>query len=652
MKRLVFSLSFFEEKLVHHLTKLEKRTNEKKKKNAMTNREGNWRWRRSGSGGRYRKRSQRPCRGNTLSFRPSTLRRYRRISSSFFLSFALLRNDDRPPGPHAAQRTRDQASAQATGVAGGELEKRKGDICIRSVVAEPPSAECRHMSKKAHSNSLYSPHFSPITPRASQDPSPEALLESAHAALAMEDVTSARMLAQHAAASAAALASTAAAAASSSSSSSASTSSAAAATAEAAGALLAEIGPASAAAAALRTAISLSPEQGFEKYMWLGQLLLEENSSSSASAAAAAAAAAAATGGQEAGQEEAEREAVAAYNRGVSLCEREASALSAVAEAAARRFRASKEEGKKKSGSGGDTAAAASAPAAAAAAEALAALSAAHASLCSALCALAEARLSIEGVEAAGDECEALLKKAEASNSASAAAGAAADDARNYSNSSSSSSSTPPLPPPRRSSEPTQILASLRLEQGRREEALAALRASAATWLPRAVQALEQANNDDDGDDDEDDEDDEKNPNSKTTTTTDLTALIDDLSDLPPYESRFEAAKLFLELDETTEAAVAICDSLLAERDDAPDVWYLLGLALYSGGDLDGAADAAGDGEAALEAAAEAAGRSGGGSKNASDFAVGDADAAAFRDLREAIDDARAKMGGGGGGGE
>lgn len=503
-------------------------------------------------------------------------------------------------------------------------------------------AAVRRMPPHVKKGSFQFPLLPPLLsnhPRASQDPSPEALLESAHAALAMEDVTSARMLAQHAAASAAALASTAAA--SSSSPSSASTSSAAAATAEAAGALLAEIGPASAAADALRTAISLSPEQGFEKYMWLGQLLLESSSSSSAAAAAA-------PGGEEAGQEEAEREAVAAYNRGVSLCEREASALSAVAEAAARRFRASKEEGKKKSGSGGDTAAAASAPAAEAAAEALAALSAAHASLCSALCALAEARLSIEGVEAAGDECEALLKKAEASNSASAAAGAAADDARNYSNSSSSSSSTPPLPPPRRSPEPTQILASLRLEQGRREEALAALRASAATWLPRAVQALEQANNDDDGDD----EDVEKNPNSKTTTTTDLTALIDDLSDLPPYESRFEAAKLFLELDETTEAAVAICDSLLAERDDAPDVWYLLGLALYSGGDLDGAADAAGDGEAALEAAAEAAGRSGGGSKNASDFAVGDADAAAFRDLREAIDDARAKMGGGGGGGE
>ena len=91
---------------------------------------------------------------------------------------------------------------------------------------------------------------------------------------------------------------------------------------------------------------------------------------------------------------------------------------------------------------------------------------------------------------------------------------------------------------------------------------------------------------------------------------------------------------------------MAICDSLLAERDDAPDVWYLLGLALYSGGDLDAAADAADDGEAALRAAAEAAGQGGKNSSSSSpsDFAVGDADAAAFRDLREAIEDARVKM--------
>lgn len=486
----------------------------------------------------------------------------------------------------------------------------------------------------------------PNQPTATQDPTPESLLESAHAALAMEDVASARMLAQHAAAAAASSASTAAAAmaagAASSTTTSSSTSAAAeaAATAEAAGALLAELGPASAAAAALRTAISLSPEEGFEKYMWLGQLLLENAGSGGGGqrddgGASASSSSAAAT-------EEAEREAVAAYKKGVSLCERDVSSLSAVAEASARKVRANKEKQGISSG-GGNGAASAAAAAAEAAAEALAALSAAHASLCSALCALAEARLSIEGVEAAGDECEALLRRAEASNSASAAAGAAAADV--------GSPSSGSRPPPRRSPEPTQILASLRLEQGRREEALAALRASAATWLPRAVAALEQANNDDGGDDgDGDDENDEEK-----TKKTDLGALIDDLSDLPPYESRFEAAKLFLELDETTESAVAICDSLLAERDDAPDVWYLLGLALYSGGDLDAAADAADDGEAALRAAAEAAGQGGKNSSSSSpsDFAVGDADAAAFRDLREAIEDARVKMeAGGGGGGE
>lgn len=466
----------------------------------------------------------------------------------------------------------------------------------------------------------------------------------------MEDVATARMFAQHAAASAAALATAASSTATSTSSTTASCA-AAAATAEAAGALLAEIGPAAAAAAALRTAIALRPEEGFEKYMWLGQLLLANAgsgalgnggsgngsgappSSSSSSAAAAAA-------------EEAEREAIAAYEKGVSLCEREVVSLSAVAEAAAKKVRANKALGEEKSRAGAAAAAAASAALASEASEALAALSAAHASLCSALCALAEARLSAEGVEAAGDECEALLRKAEASNSASAAAGAAAANAAAAGSPPASSPSRSVPPPPRRSPEPTQILASLRLEQGRREEALAALKASAATWLPRAVAALEQANND------ENDDDENENGESETKKT-DLASLIDDLSDLPPYESRFEAAKLFLELDETTDSAVAICDSLLAERDDAPDVWYLLGLALYSGGDLDAAREAADDGEAALRAAAEAAGRGGGKNASASsEFAVGNADAAAFRDLREAIEDARAKMAGGGEGGE
>lgn len=423
-------------------------------------------------------------------------------------------------------------------------------------------------------------------------------------------------------------------AATSSTTTSSTSTSAAAATAEAAGALLAELGPPSAAAAALRTAIALSPEEGFEKYMWLGQLLLE-NASGGQRDDEGAAAAPSSSSPAGAAKEEAEREAIAAFNKGVSLCDREVASLSAVAESAAKKVRANKEKQQSSSsgcdGGGND---------AVAAAEALAALSAAHASLCSALCALVEARLSAEGVESAGDDCEALLRRAEASNSASAAAGAAAADV--------SSGSSPS--PPRRSPEPTQILASLRLEQGRRDEALEALRASAATWLPRAVAALEQANN---GEDDENDDDDDENENGEKT---DLGNLIDDLSDLPPYESRFEAAKLFLELDETTESAIAICDSLLSERDDAPDVWYLLGLALYSGGDLDAASDAADDGEAALRAAAEAAGAGRGGSsggKNAlPDFAVGDADAAAFRDLREAIEDARSKMEGGGGGGE
>jgi len=48
---------------------------------------------------------------------------------------------------------------------------------------------------------------------------------------------------------------------------------------------------------------------------------------------------------------------------------------------------------------------------------------------------------------------------------------------------------------------------------------------------------------------------------------------------------RFEAAKLLLELDETVNTAVEILESLLEENDSVPDVYQLLAMCLFGGGE-------------------------------------------------------------------
>ena len=115
-----------------------------------------------------------------------------------------------------------------------------------------------------------------------------------------------------------------------------------------------------------------------------------------------------------------------------------------------------------------------------------------------------------------------------------------------------------------RSAEPLQCLASLRVLQGRSDEALEALRQSMAIWRHGRKGASK--GDEDDDDDDDDDEDDEK-----------ADEFLGEYE--VSFEFRFECAKLLLELDEKTDAAINVLEELLEERDDVADVWHLLALA-------------------------------------------------------------------------
>lgn len=278
------------------------------------------------------------------------------------------------------------------------------------------------------------------------------------------------------------------------------------------GALLAEIGPPHEALLVLQKAVELSPESGFEKYMYLGQLTEAE-------------------------------EGVAHLRKGVALLRAGGSAMCSEAEEAA-----------------------------------------GPEQLSSALCALAEKVMSsCSGLPAVAEEVESLLQEAHA------------------------------LAPS--SPEPLQALASLRYEQERPEEALDILRRSMSLWYKPST-----------SDNDESDEDEEMRSVKKHPTE------VEEEEELPSFEFRFECAKLLLELDESTEAAIDVLEGLLEENDSVPDVWHLAALAYYSGHEYDEA-------EQLLE----------GGMKLLQQMAIGPQEelAVSFADLKSAISEAKQAAAGG-----
>ena len=90
-----------------------------------------------------------------------------------------------------------------------------------------------------------------------------------------------------------------------------------------------------------------------------------------------------------------------------------------------------------------------------------------------------------------------------------------------------------------------QVLASLRVEQQKPEEALQHLRTSMNKWFPSLQRMLADSDADSQDSNEQDDA---------------IDAANDEImAALPSFEFRFETAKLLIELDETTEAAVQVC---------------------------------------------------------------------------------------------
>ena len=116
-----------------------------------------------------------------------------------------------------------------------------------------------------------------------------------------------------------------------------------------------------------------------------------------------------------------------------------------------------------------------------------------------------------------------------------------------------------------------QVLASLRVEQQKPEEALQQLQASMQKWYPALQKTMAQqcTSNSEDADEPEDAHGDaEAADNNAAAVNGDTDAADDNASmseasedldeQLPSFEFRFETAKLLIELDDTTTAAVQV----------------------------------------------------------------------------------------------
>lgn len=149
--------------------------------------------------------------------------------------------------------------------------------------------------------------------------------------------------------------------------------------------------------------------------------------------------------------------------------------------------------------------------------------------LAEALCSLSEAHLSDKSAEDVGADVESLLNEAVLLSKAS-------------------------------HPEPLQVLASLRVEQGKPDEAMAFLQQSMALWY-----------------DDQPLSDADARPETRQS---------------PSYEFRLETVKLLLELDETINTAYDVLHDLVEEDDRVVEAWYLLSIATLAGDEFEEAADA------------------------------------------------------------
>lgn len=273
------------------------------------------------------------------------------------------------------------------------------------------------------------------------------------------------------------------------------------------GGLLAEMGPREEAVAVLQKAVALQPQQGFEKYMYLAQLLEGQ-------------------------------EAVASVRKGIELVRAKLQLLESG------QLPPEEQDSDEELGEGESEAMV----------ESMKDMT--KLELCSALCALSELLVagcvageggpsSVAGVER---EVEEVLGEARQ------------------------------LCP--KSPEPLQALCSLRCQQDKKEEALQLLKQSMDLWFkpPKSDDeaAGQEAEEEDIAESEGESEGDEEGMDVEGE---------GGQEDGPSYEFRFETAKLLLELDTDTEAAVQVLEELVEENDHVPNVWLLLALALRGAGE-------------------------------------------------------------------